>query len=248
MTSGFIGFAPSTPIQSVFNQTLSKKGPMVVPYYVDMQTSSSVEVDLTALVNNGNIDFISGAWIDNTSNDEILVIQVAGSNQIVDFPPKSQGYIPLLANDQPKFNFSSANVPGEIIPIFFYNAPMIPYIWNSEGGSTVIGDWLTDTELRASPIEVDIVSSSSTGVVISDYSLTLAGGDEEIVAPGDAANYLLIYNPVGNSNVTINIAGGDADASGFTLIGGGSYENDVGITGAINASGTASDDLIVYAG
>lgn len=116
---------------SVFNMTLSGNGPLVVPYVCDMRTVAEIDADLSALVANGNIDFISGAFIDNHASVELLTIRAAGSNQAIRVPAGFQAYMPILAPNEPKFIISAAGVPGVIIPIFFYNIPLLPYMWDA---------------------------------------------------------------------------------------------------------------------
>jgi len=234
---------PATNIQNVFCMTLSGKGPLVVPQIADFQTATEVEIDLSALVQNGNIDFISGAWIDNSQSAEDLTIVVSGTNQRVIIGAGQQGYMPLLAPNNPKFTLSYAVSPAILLPIFFYNIPLLPMLY-TRGGMAVSGDWLTDTQLRASPVPVTLGGGT---VDLTEYTLTLAGGSEQLLAIGDASSYLYVQNPTGNNSISLNIAGNDASVSGIVIEAGGYYENTNGIPNAVTISGTAAEDVIAFA-
>lgn len=267
-------------VQSVFNMTLSGNGPLVVPFVADFTTANEVEADLSQLIANKNLDFVSGAYIDNSSSSEDLIIKAKGSNQSIKIPAGAQAYMPLLSPNEPKFILSCATSPATLIPIFFYNIPLLPYMWpQSSGGSggdvTVLNDtWLTDTQLRASPIDVagpltdtelraspvDVIGPltdtelraspidvSITGVNFGDFTLVLSGASEVLIAAGNAINYIIIQNPVGNNNITVNLANGDA-ATGIVIPGGGSLELPKGAINTINVKGTATETVIAFGG
>lgn len=250
---------PSTNLQQVFNMTLSGKGPKVVPQFVDLLTASSAEIDLSPLIQNGNMDFISGFFFDNTASAVDLIVRTDGVNQKLLLPAGTQGYLPSLSPNNPKFIITAASSPGLIIPFFFYNIPLLPYIWpNASGGGgggevdiTAINgvaptdEWLTDTQLRATPIPVSVTSTAPTLV---DYSLALSGASETLVAAGDAENYFIVYNPIGNADISVNLAGGDASISGIPLPAGSSIELQGGVASAVTIDGTAAETVNCFAG
>jgi hypothetical protein len=238
---------------STNNMTLPQEGPRVVPFNIDMAVNTSWDVDLTELVNGGFISFISGAWIDNSANNHDITIQANGTYQEIIWPAGKQGWSPIHSVNPPKFTVSQSS-PGDLVKIQFVNFPVFPYVIGDNGGdggggdvniAEVGGNAVTDAVPVSIANPVPIISTAPT---IVDYSLTLAGGDEVAVAAGDANNYLLIQNPVGNSNVTVNIAGGDASTGGAVLTAGGVLELCRGCTNAIHVAGTASDNLIIFAG
>lgn len=236
---------PATPINNVFCMTLSGMGPLVVPQNVDFQTATNVEVDLSALVQNGNIDFISGAYIDNSQSSEDLTIVVAGTNQRIIIGANQQGYMPLLAPNNPKFQLSYPVSPAIILPIFFYNIPLLPMLY-TRGGMAVSGDWLTDAELRASPVPV--TDTSLAAPTLLDGSLVLDGTNQTLFAAGAADHYLIVQNPTGNNDVTINLAGGNSLASGIVVAAGGSLEISKGVSNAVTVSGTNTQSIRAFGG
>jgi hypothetical protein len=255
----------NTNIQGVFNMTLSGKGPKALPISVDMTLAKTFEVDLSAQVQNGNIDFISGAWIDNSENENELEIIVAGTNQRVAIGSKVQGYLPLLSPNNPKFEFSCAVIPGIIIPIIFYNIPLLPFLYNKSGGNAVTGDFLTDAELRATPVEVTgdfssdgltdaelratpvpVTFSPSVAPALIEYEITLDGIDGVLSNAGETDNYFMVYNPVGNDTIKVNLAGNSASDTGIEVSAGGSIEIASGISNDTNVVGTDTQTVIVY--
>lgn len=226
------GFNSNLGQQSVYNMVLPQ-APVIIPQSADMRTASEVDFDFSQPLDNGFIDFISGAWVDNSANTLALTLQVAGSQQQVIFPAGCQGYLPLLAPNNPKFIASCASVPGVIIPIIFYNVPLLPYLINTAGQPVTISGTVTVNQAAHA---------------ITDRSLTLAAGDQILCAAGQANSYLIIQNPTGNGNISINIAGGDSTVHGIVIPAGGSYELTKGVTGAVHISGTATQNVIAFAG
>lgn len=212
---------PQTGTQGVFNMVLPS-APMIVPQSIDLRSLTEVDVDLSQLVDNGTIDFISGAYVDNSANPVSLTIRVAGSNQLVTFSAGEQGYVPLLSPNQPKFFIETPTVAGVIVPIIFYNVPLLPYRWGAD-------------------------NSSNNGATISEGSITLDGTNQILVNAGEASKYFILQCAT-NNGVNINIAGGDSTVSGIFLNNGQFYESINGIKNAITISGTSGDVIIFFKG
>lgn len=243
----------------VFPMVLPEMGPRSVPDKIEFVANQTEELDLTQLIDNKWLDFISGVYVDNFGNTGTIEMICSGTNQRFVIAPDTAGYYPLLLPNSPKVMLT--NTASETVTFQWYNIPVFPVIIKgatvasntvdivSVGGVPVVGGALavtgplTDAELRASAVPVTFPAPT-----ITDYSAAMAGGDEEIVAAGQADNYFFIYNPIGNATVTINLAGGDASVSGFPLAAGGSYENTKGVSNAIHIDGTALENITVFAG
>lgn len=235
-----------TGTQGVFNMVLPAN-PQVVPQYLDLTTASEIDVDLSQLVDNGTIDFISGVWVNNGANSVAINIQVYGSNQHLTIPPYNQAYLPVLCPNNPKFRVYCDSSPGLIIETIFHNIPLLPIVYASQANSEVYvlnETWLTDTQLRASPVPV-----TRAAPTIADRSIaSMTGVSQTLVSAGQASNYLLVQNPVGNAAVKINLAGGNAAAVGISVLGGGSYELQNGCANAVTISGTVTQAITAFAG
>lgn len=112
----------------VWNMTLPAEGPQVIPLNYDMALATEVEIDLTQAINDGIVSFITGAWIDNSLNGQILSLTCDGSGQVVKFPANKQGYIQLLLPNPPVVNLSQPAFGG-LVKLCFTNFPVFPYIF-----------------------------------------------------------------------------------------------------------------------
>lgn len=122
---------PSTQrpfVESGKNLTLAKEGSKFVFFQVDMDGTNDVNIDLSSLTEQGNIEFIASVFIDNADNTAPFTLTVdGGSNQRLIMPARGQGYLPIIVNNPPKF-IASTTV-ALIVPMYFMNAPMQPIVW-----------------------------------------------------------------------------------------------------------------------
>lgn len=229
----------------IFGMQLPKKAPTAVPVLLDFSTDLTNELDLTFVIEQGWVDFISGVFINNTSN-EILTIQVqGGTNQTVPFPANTAGYVPLLFSNPPKVNITSPSVISGTIQALFYNVPMLPYLYPN---NTPAGNTVDIVAIGGLPVTGPNLPVEFTGITFTDESLALTGGNDTAVAANGASRYLAVQNPLGNNPITVNIAGGDATASGIVLQAGGTLTLESGTSNTVNIAGTAAESVIVFAG
>jgi len=227
------------------NMVLPGAGPVALPQSLDFSATTIVDLDFTESINNGWIDWLSGVYIDNSGHANVLTIECNGTNQIVKFPANSSGYIPLLITNPAKLRITSAGT-GSVIKAHFYNIPMLPYI--IPDAFPTGGNDFNLNEIGGVPLTSEVLKVESDGATIADYSLTLDATNQTAIAAGEANKYLLIQNPAGNSTVTINLAGGDASATGIDIPGNGSLELVRGVANAITVFGNATETLIVFGG
>lgn len=112
----------------VFNMTLPSEGPMTIPLNFDMGAATDYEIDLTQIVETGVVSFITGAWIDNSLNGQILNIKCAGNGQEIKFPANKQGFMQLMLTNPPKLTLSQAAI-GDNVKLIFVNFPVFPIIF-----------------------------------------------------------------------------------------------------------------------
>ena len=242
---------------SNFTMTLPKGGPISVPDSENFLANVASEIDLSQLIDNGWVDFISGVYIDNTQNTGYLTFVCAGTNQRFYFPAKAAGYVPLFLPNSPKVTVTSTE--DATVLFQWYNIPVFPLILpgptepglltevdiNSIAGIPITGENL--------PVAIDAsitlpVSFTNTPYDLTDYHIALSGGNDTLLTAGVADHYVIIQNPLANAAVTVNLAGGDSTAEGIVIQPGGSYENDSGIFNAITISGTATQIVQCFAG
>jgi hypothetical protein len=212
------------------NMMIPKEGPRTVPAILDFDASGSIEIDGLLVSTMGVIGFIQGVYVDNLDNPNAFQLVCGITNQRVTCPANSQGYFTLLLPNPPDMTATLVGaVGGERVTCYFYNVPIQSGVWPSGsggGGGTV----------------------TPSPVTFTDYSLALTGGNDGAIAAGEAARYLAIQNPVGNGDITVNIAGGNATLSGIVLEGGGDMTLESGVAGAVNIAGTAAQNVIIFGG
>jgi len=124
-----------TPInrQSVSAMTLPCNEMVDVPVQLDFRTSDTFEIDFTQMIEKGNIDFVSGVFIDNWDNADPVSISVSGTRQRIICPANSQLWSPILAPNPPVFTAVFEGT-STIIAAHFYNIPLLPYLIRQDGG------------------------------------------------------------------------------------------------------------------
>lgn len=226
----------------VFPMVLPEMGPRSVPDKISFVANQVEELDLTQLIDNGWLDYISGVYVDNFGNSGTITLVCSGTNQRFIIAPDTAGYYPLLLPNSPKVMLT--NTASEIVTFQWYNIPVFPIVVK---GNVAADSNVNIAEVGGVPI-IGAIPVALAGPTITDYSAALTGGDDELIALGEAAHYLLIVNPTGNATITVNLAGGDASVSGFEILAGGNYECVNGVANAVHISGTAADTVTVFAG
>jgi hypothetical protein len=215
----------------VFNMTLPAEGPVSVPLNYDFAASQEYNVDLTELVNNGVISFVSGAWIDNQDNAEAVTLVCNATGMRIVIPANSQAWYSLLATNPPLFTLTTEAAGGDM-RILFVNFP----VWNSAGVATGGGGGGGG-------------GASPTGPALAGLYGTTTGTSDEILAAGAAARYLLVQAADYNFNdLSVNIAGGDAYSEAITLRPGGTLELVNGCSTALVIGGQAGQDFNIFYG
>lgn len=209
----------------VFPMVLPEMGPRTVPDKISFVAGQVEELDLTQLIDNGWLDYISGVYVDNFGNAGTITLVCSGSNQRFIIAPDTAGYYPLLIPNSPKVTL--LNTESETVTFQWYNIPIFPVVVK---GATL-------------PAPV-----SPTGPTVSEFTLSMAGGDEQLIPAGGASHFLYLENPTGNSPVTVNLAGGDASVSGITMAGGDIRQFASGIANAIHIAGAAAETFIAFGG
>lgn len=229
----------------VFPMVLPEMGPRSVPDKITFVANEAVELDLSQLINNGWLDYVSGVYVDNFANNGTITLICSGTNQRFVIPPNSAGYFPLLLPNPPKVILE--NTDNETVTFQWYNVPVFPVIISGASGGSGGLQNVNITEIGGVPVTTPL-EVTSAAPIIYEYTNSMTGANQQIINAGEASNYLLIQNPMGNGPVTVNIAGGDASVTGFLLDAGGQYENNKGIANDIFVSGAMGENLIIFAG
>lgn len=243
-----------------FAMILPADGPVCIPDIWDFTANERTEVDLSLLTENGWVDFVAGVYIDNSDNTGYLTFECGGTIQRFPFPAGAAGYIPLFLPNPPKVYVTST--ADATVRFQWYNTPVFPLVLTNptQGTGTdvnvtnpslaVTGNWLTDTQLRASPVPV--TPTQPIGAAYTDRSIAnLSGASQTLMAANANRRTLFIQNIAAN-NMAVNFVGGAAAigvAGSVTLLPGASilFDN-FPPAGAVTIIGTANDDVTAYEG
>lgn len=118
----------------VFNQSFSCKAPMVMPVDLDFTNDEIFDVDLSADIDMGRIDFISSVIINlrSAAFNMILTPSGVGGGNFEVFA--RQGYItycPILLTDVPKFRANISAPLNSTFQIMVSNIPFFPFEQNA---------------------------------------------------------------------------------------------------------------------
>jgi len=233
------------PTKGIANIVIPQQGPRVLACEINFAASPTVEVFTLLSTFMGNIDYVQGAYVDNSNNPAQLTLLVNSTQQKIILPAYSQGYVSILFTQVPDLVVSStqANVT---VPLHFYNVPIQGSIWLTNDSAPGSGG-LTDAQLRASPVPV-----SMGGTAYTDRSIaSLTGSSQSLAAANANRKILFITNP-GATEIWVNLVGGAAVANGagsVPILPNGSILLDTSApTGAINVIGTAGAVVTAYEG
>lgn len=126
VASAFSPLAPQNVI-SAFVMKIPKEGPRYVPLSFDFTQYVTFGVDMMLLKQQGHISSIQGLWIDNSANTAPVTIDT-GQGQKISIPAGYQAYMPIVLNDNPKFNVSST---GTACQMQAFNWPVFPQVWKA---------------------------------------------------------------------------------------------------------------------
>lgn len=111
----------------VFNQLVPDENPRSIRIRYDLVNQDDVIVDLNNAIEAKVISNVQTIYFDNADNPNNVTMQIEVTNQRLIFPAYSQGYIPVLCPNPPKFTLSSQ---GGIGSITMLNVPMPAIIWS----------------------------------------------------------------------------------------------------------------------
>jgi len=110
------------------NNGLTCMGPLVVPVLLDFREATECEVDLSARVQNNEIDFIASVYVDNIDSEQDIHFICGGTGARITARAGKQSFLPLIQPNYPKL-ICRVNAPLGYAPkVFFSNIPFAPFI------------------------------------------------------------------------------------------------------------------------
>jgi hypothetical protein len=187
----------------IFNGYAPEKGPRVIKAAIDFSVLNPYPFDLSIAQETDQLEFVQSIYVDNSLNPNALTITIRhGTQQVLTWPAFSQGFLPAMSPNPPKFNAATVGTP--IVNIWLLNVPMPAMIWQS-GATQVQQSGSTGQDFSANApansanllatvpvnalrnsIEVQNQSAEQIQVVLDDG----AGNNVSrlLLAPGTGAN------------------------------------------------------------
>lgn len=119
------------PVQ---NNKTPCEGPKVCEVSVRLTDRTPFAVDLFSQINSQQMSLVQSFFIDNADNADRLVIVCDITGQRIIAPPFSQGYIPCLVPNPPRFSVAVENTPAQpvTVKVFACNFAVLPAFWISK--------------------------------------------------------------------------------------------------------------------
>lgn len=123
----------------VSNSRDPNEGPKVFSFQFDFTALATNVVDLTSELQAGRISGVQTCYIDNSSNNQTVVIEIGGTGQRISVAPGRQQYFAVLASNPCVLSFTSSNSIASSVYVALLNVPMPFASWapnetDSNGG------------------------------------------------------------------------------------------------------------------
>ena len=120
---------PNGP-QKVFNQSFSCLYPYVMDIDLDFQSGDETEIDFTALIQNGAIDYVSTIYADLRGKAYGLEFYSNICKQVVYCKPDAITYAPIFLSNVPVIAVKAVTAsPGSLVPVIVSNIPFNPFVY-----------------------------------------------------------------------------------------------------------------------
>ena len=106
-----------------------EQGPRALLVTLSLTANITYTDDLTLENENGTINNVQAAFIDNSLNTGTLTLTMLDSGQVITIATLVQGYFPLVCHSQVKYTVLSTATAT--VKIIFLNVPMDPGSWVS---------------------------------------------------------------------------------------------------------------------
>jgi hypothetical protein len=124
----------------VKNALIPSEGPKAIPFSCDFSGAiSSYGLDLTTQFTRGVISNVQTIYFDNSQNNAVVTLQFDQLGQTLRLPPRKQGYVPVLAPQNPKMVFSCTGGTG-VFSGQLLNVPVDAVIFDSTRDSFVFNN------------------------------------------------------------------------------------------------------------
>lgn len=230
----------------VYTAAVPKEGPLVVPYSLDFTVAASGVIDLSQLFNAQAISIIQAIYADNSANSQSMSITVPDTQQVLTWPPYSQGYLPVLQTTN--FKFSYASNGNAVVKIELMNFNVAPMVWSTSGtppltagGAMLVSDTTLDGAIVGGKVQTQI--AGNLGYTNRSNTIT-AGGTAQTLMNANAARIAWQLQNISTADLWYSHTGAAAvgGSGSYKLVAGGYYESAPGLApnGAISIIGATT--------
>jgi hypothetical protein len=114
-----------------YNMVLPPEGARVYPFTLDFRSDGLAQLNFLLQIQQQQVSFIQGIFVDNSLNLNPLFIRTDQVNQVVQIPKQTQGYMPLFVSDSAVLDFTTVQAGNLLVPIVVTNVPVMPYLWST---------------------------------------------------------------------------------------------------------------------
>jgi hypothetical protein len=110
----------------VFNQLVPDEGPKAIAISANFNGIDAYEVNLLQQKELGRIQAVQSIWFDNSRQDQAVIMTCDDTQQTIVFAGRTQGYMPVLVNQDISFTLSCSGGSG-VFKADLLNVPMYPF-------------------------------------------------------------------------------------------------------------------------
>lgn len=201
---------------AVNNGKAPAEGRLCIPYTIDFTAQQSATIDLTNIQQmQQRISFVQTVFVDNSLNSQPVTLTMANTNQKLQVPANSQGYLPMALSLQNSIIVQTTG--GIVLPLQLFNFGIAPCVWSAlspisggTGGTLPVSDAILESTVSGGAINTQVTGNiSPTG---ASGTITVGGTAQVLLAANASRKYLRFQN-TSSAVLWLNDNGGTAGAN-----------------------------------
>jgi hypothetical protein len=176
-----------------------KSGAHAVSVAYNFTTQASFNTDLTSLAQQGKLTNVQTVYVDNTSNNEPVIVLSIVTNQSISVPAGVQGYYTMLVSSAMQFTVSSTG-NGTTVQVQYIDVIIPPSQWDGLIPQSVVlnpqpvTDTILDATVSGGRVTVLTTPAQNTDVAAVTQTITLGGTAQLLFAANAARKGWMIQN------------------------------------------------------
>ncbi len=189
------------------NALIPREGPKSIPVALDFSAQGAYDVDLQIQMATAKIQLIQTVFVDNRSGTTPLTISVNQSREVLSIPPRSQGYLPILAPSPFRALISCADTSNSNALVYFCNFPVPAAVWSAVNSG--IGNFDANGNLLVSD---PAIAAASDGNALN-VNPNVTGNGDILYSKFGAA--VLATGTVATATTSVTLVAADPDFGFF---------------------------------